>query len=63
MLRGVDFLTFLSPQLLEANWMKGAVELLDIRPEQLTSDDLGEQQVGLWRWWGRGCCLSNKMLR
>lgn len=27
--------------------MKGGVELLEIRPEQLTSNDLGEQQV-LW---------------
>lgn len=34
-------------QLLEANSMKGGVELLEIRPEQLTSHDLGEQQV-LW---------------
>lgn len=34
-------------QLLEANSMKGGVELLEIRPEQLTSNDLGEQQV-LW---------------
>lgn len=37
---------FLSLQLLEANSMKGAVELLDVRPEQLTSADVGEQQVG-----------------
>lgn len=27
--------------------MKGGVELLEVRPEQLTSSDLGEQQV-LW---------------
>lgn len=27
--------------------MKGAVELLDIRPEQLTSNDFGQRQVGL----------------
>lgn len=36
-----------SLQLMEANLMKGGVELLEVRPEQLTSSDLGEQQV-LW---------------
>lgn len=35
---------------MEANLMKGGVELLEIRPEQLTSSDLGEQQV-LWKTW------------
>lgn len=28
--------------------MKGAVEMLGLRPEQLTSNDFGEQQVGGW---------------
>lgn len=51
---------FLSPQLLEANSMKGAVQLLDIRPEQLTSNDLGEQQVVVGVG---GCSLSNAMQR
>lgn len=27
--------------------MKGAVEMLGLRPEQLTTHDFGEQQVGL----------------
>lgn len=34
-------------QMLEANSMKGGVELLEIRPEQLTTNDLGAEQV-LW---------------
>ncbi|CAF98945.1 unnamed protein product, partial [Tetraodon nigroviridis] len=41
------FVTYLSLQLLEANSMKGAVDLLDVRPEQLTSNDLGEQQISV----------------
>lgn len=45
-LRSAD-VTHFSVQLLEANSMKGGVELLEIRPEQLTSNELGEQQV-LW---------------
>lgn len=56
------FGTCLSRQVLEANAMRGAVELLDIRPEQLTSLDLGEQQVGLPPW-VRGCRSSNPTLR
>ena len=36
-------------QVLEANSMKGGVELLDIRPDQLTSSDLeGEQVLEEW---------------
>lgn len=50
------FVRFLPPQLLEANSMKGAVELLDLRPEELTSNDLGEQQVGFWGGGGGGWC-------
>lgn len=34
-------------QLLEANLMKGGVELLEIRPEQLSSADLGDQQISV----------------
>lgn len=34
-------------QLLEANSMKGGVELLEIRPEQLSSADLGDQQISV----------------
>ncbi|XP_037109470.1 protein arginine N-methyltransferase 7 isoform X2 [Syngnathus acus] len=34
-------------QVLEANSMRGRVELLDIRPEQLTSKDLGGEQISL----------------
>lgn len=51
---------FWSRQLLEANSMKGAVEVLDVRPEQLTRTDLGEQQVGgQWEWeWGGVRMLS-----
>ena len=42
--RSVDA-TYVSLQVLEANSMKGAVELLEIRPEQLSSKDLGGEQV------------------
>ncbi|XP_010766163.1 protein arginine N-methyltransferase 7 [Notothenia coriiceps] len=34
-------------QVLEANSMKGAVELLEIRPEQLSSKDLGGEQISV----------------
>uniref|UniRef100_A0A3Q1CBD5 Protein arginine N-methyltransferase n=1 Tax=Amphiprion ocellaris TaxID=80972 RepID=A0A3Q1CBD5_AMPOC len=34
-------------QVLEANSMKGGVELLEIRPDQLTSNDLGGQQISV----------------
>ncbi|XP_003967158.1 protein arginine N-methyltransferase 7 [Takifugu rubripes] len=34
-------------QLLEANSMKGAVEMLGLRPEQLTTNDFGEQQISV----------------
>ena len=36
-----------SLQVLEANMMKGGVELLEMRPDQLTSDDLEGEQVHL----------------
>lgn len=45
-LRSVD-VTHFSLQVLEANSVKGGVELLEIRPEQLTSNDLGGEQVPL----------------
>lgn len=32
-------------QVLEANSMRGRVELLEVRPEQLSSDDLRGEQV------------------
>lgn len=34
-------------EVLEVNAMEGAVELLDIRPEQLTSGDLGGEQISV----------------
>lgn len=34
-------------QVLEANSMKGGVQLLEIRPEQLTSNDLGAEQISV----------------
>ncbi|KAM7396311.1 hypothetical protein PAMP_019360 [Pampus punctatissimus] len=34
-------------QVLEANSMKGGVELLEIRPEQLSSNDLGGEQISV----------------
>ncbi|XP_035521546.1 protein arginine N-methyltransferase 7 [Morone saxatilis] len=34
-------------QVLEANSMKGGVELLEIRPEQLTSNDVGAEQISV----------------
>ncbi|XP_075931583.1 protein arginine N-methyltransferase 7 isoform X2 [Anarhichas minor] len=34
-------------QVLEANSMEGGVELLEIQPEQLTSDDLGGEQISV----------------
>lgn len=34
-------------EVLEANSMKGGIELLEIRPEQLTSQDLGGQQISV----------------
>uniref|UniRef100_A0A3B4F5J2 Protein arginine N-methyltransferase n=1 Tax=Pundamilia nyererei TaxID=303518 RepID=A0A3B4F5J2_9CICH len=37
----------LSLQVLEANSMKGRVELLEIRPEQLTSNDVGGEQISV----------------
>lgn len=39
--------THFSLQVLEANSIKGGVQLLEIRPEQLTSNDLGGEQVCL----------------
>uniref|UniRef100_A0A3B5ANT6 Protein arginine N-methyltransferase n=1 Tax=Stegastes partitus TaxID=144197 RepID=A0A3B5ANT6_9TELE len=36
-----------SVQVLEANQMKGGVELLEMRPEQLSSSDLGGQQISV----------------
>lgn len=40
-----DDATRFSLQVLEANSRKGGVELLEMRPEQLTSTDLGGEQV------------------
>ncbi|MEQ2197430.1 hypothetical protein XENOCAPTIV_029296, partial [Xenoophorus captivus] len=42
-----DFVLLFLIQVLEANSVKGGVELLEIRPEQLTSQDLGGEQVPL----------------
>lgn len=41
------FLINVALQMLEANSKKGGVELLEIRPEQLTSQDLRGEQVPL----------------
>lgn len=38
-------LAHFSVQVLEANSMMGGVELLELRPEQLSSQDVGEEQV------------------
>lgn len=38
-------MTHLSLQVLESNSMKGGVELLEIRPDQLCNSDLGGEQV------------------
>uniref|UniRef100_A0A7N6BI46 Protein arginine N-methyltransferase n=1 Tax=Anabas testudineus TaxID=64144 RepID=A0A7N6BI46_ANATE len=37
----------MSKQVLEANSLKGAVELLEIRPDQLCSNDLGGKQISV----------------
>ena len=38
-------LHLVSVQVLEANLMKGGVELLETRPDQLTRNDIGGEQV------------------